>query len=269
VSILQLKVQVISGAHNLIFLRDHHQINWFSVYRSFGCTIVELLTGLPPWGELDPILALFKIHTESLPSICKKIDCSEELESFIHDCCHRDPKRRPTAQELLEHPWLTLPLSGEEPKSMVMDLKELLDQYSDDIRKKKESGSSTLIVGSNQPIDHRILKKWLPPVIQPLEVEDPDYQDRLQTLLDRLQEQETFLKSGTQFSSSPEGSHVSPGQLKDAQLSHLNVSLNSNNWMKTTNDSIFDVCRRLILPWRFIKKSCALFALENELLLQR
>ena len=103
--------------------------------RSFGCTLIELLTGLPPWGKLDPMAALFKIHAQNindypLPPDCP---CSVELREFIDLCCERDVKKRPTAKKLLNHPWLKNRIESKIQSRLasVQDLKILLDSYAE------------------------------------------------------------------------------------------------------------------------------------------
>jgi serine/threonine protein kinase len=53
---------------------------------SFGCTIYEIVTGLPPWGKLEPMAALFRIHTsDSLPPLTSnsETEFSDLLKDFI------------------------------------------------------------------------------------------------------------------------------------------------------------------------------------------
>jgi serine/threonine protein kinase len=37
---------------------------------------------------------------------CQQQDISPELEAFLKKCFQRDPNRRPSAQELLNDPWI-------------------------------------------------------------------------------------------------------------------------------------------------------------------
>jgi len=72
---------------------------------SLGCTVIELLTGFPPYYELSTMQALFNIVEDNHPPIPKGI--SRELEHFLLSCCFlKDPVKRPTAKALLEHPWI-------------------------------------------------------------------------------------------------------------------------------------------------------------------
>ncbi|KAJ2848071.1 Protein kinase of the Mitotic Exit Network, partial [Coemansia brasiliensis] len=70
---------------------------------SLGCTIIELLTGKPPYSGLLQMAALYRIVEDDHPPIPDGI--SEELKSFLLQCFQKDPADRPTAAELMNHPW--------------------------------------------------------------------------------------------------------------------------------------------------------------------
>ncbi|KAK9462801.1 kinase-like domain-containing protein [Lipomyces oligophaga] len=71
---------------------------------SVGCTVVELITGQPPYGDMEPFQALFRIGDDSHPPIPE--DLSPLLESFLRLCFERDPRKRPSADQLLQHAWI-------------------------------------------------------------------------------------------------------------------------------------------------------------------
>ncbi|CAO1621379.1 unnamed protein product [Parajaminaea phylloscopi] len=71
---------------------------------SLGCTIIELLTGKPPYGDMLAMSALFRIVEDDRPPIPDK--CSDTLHDFLTRCFAKDPKQRPTAAQLFEHDWL-------------------------------------------------------------------------------------------------------------------------------------------------------------------
>ncbi|PWN20915.1 hypothetical protein BCV69DRAFT_178505 [Microstroma glucosiphilum] len=71
---------------------------------SLGCTIIELLTGKPPYGDMLAMSAMFRIVEDERPPIPDK--CSEELRDFLGRCFRKDPKQRPHAADLFKHPWL-------------------------------------------------------------------------------------------------------------------------------------------------------------------
>ncbi|SMN22920.1 similar to Saccharomyces cerevisiae YAR019C CDC15 Protein kinase of the Mitotic Exit Network that is localized to the spindle pole bodies at late anaphase [Maudiozyma saulgeensis] len=70
---------------------------------SLGATVVELMTGNPPFHNLIDINIYYAIENDkyyppdSLPDKCKH---------FLKQCFHKSMYRRPTAVQLLKHPWL-------------------------------------------------------------------------------------------------------------------------------------------------------------------
>eukprot|EP01130_Rhizamoeba_saxonica_P008076 TRINITY_DN3263_c0_g1_i2.p1 TRINITY_DN3263_c0_g1~~TRINITY_DN3263_c0_g1_i2.p1 ORF type:complete len:472 (-),score=109.15 TRINITY_DN3263_c0_g1_i2:53-1444(-) len=72
---------------------------------SLGCTVVELLTGKPPYYDLTTMQALFNIVQDDVPPIPDNI--SHNLEHFLKNCCFvKDIEKRPSAEMLLGHPWI-------------------------------------------------------------------------------------------------------------------------------------------------------------------
>ncbi|XP_011083921.1 mitogen-activated protein kinase kinase kinase 5-like [Sesamum indicum] len=70
---------------------------------SLGCTVIEMLTGRPPWSEYNGVQAMFNILNRA-PPIPETL--SAEGKDFLHWCFQRQPADRPSAAELLEHPFL-------------------------------------------------------------------------------------------------------------------------------------------------------------------
>ncbi len=71
---------------------------------SLGSTVIELITGNPPYCDLDQYPALFRIANDPHPPIPEGL--SNECRDFLLQCFQKEPQVRPTAQELLKHPWL-------------------------------------------------------------------------------------------------------------------------------------------------------------------
>jgi serine/threonine protein kinase len=72
---------------------------------SVGCTIIELVTGNPPYFELDAMPALFRIVQDDCPPIPDNI--SPLLRDFLLKCFQKEPLLRSSAEMLLKHRWLT------------------------------------------------------------------------------------------------------------------------------------------------------------------
>jgi serine/threonine protein kinase len=73
--------------------------------RSLGCMIIELITGNPPYFELQSMSALFRIVQDPHPPLPDAI--SDELIDFLKQCFRKDPKERPSAESLLRHRLIT------------------------------------------------------------------------------------------------------------------------------------------------------------------
>ncbi|KAI9312374.1 kinase-like domain-containing protein [Dichotomocladium elegans] len=71
---------------------------------SLGCTLVELITGKPPYADMIAMSAMFHIVEDNYPPLPKSM--SQEMHSFLLCCFQKNPDDRPTATQLKEHTWL-------------------------------------------------------------------------------------------------------------------------------------------------------------------
>ncbi|KAH9484209.1 Protein kinase byr2 [Psilocybe cubensis] len=71
---------------------------------SVGCLVVEMLTGEHPWAQLTQMQAIFKIGSLARPTIPS--DISAEAQDFLRQTFELNHEARPSAQELLSHPWI-------------------------------------------------------------------------------------------------------------------------------------------------------------------
>ena len=100
---------------------------------SLGCVLIEMLSGDRPWAGLDQVQAVYQIgcghdnpishfqKSERTRLLVAKTDDAEAgqagqsiweampwaAQDFIEQCIRHDPDRRPTAFELLNHPFCT------------------------------------------------------------------------------------------------------------------------------------------------------------------
>ena len=77
---------------------------------SLGCVVLEMFAGKRPWSNEAAISVLYKAGKEKLsPPIPQDIAhlVSSEAENFIKRCFIIDPMLRPTAETLLEDPFVT------------------------------------------------------------------------------------------------------------------------------------------------------------------
>ncbi|XP_042454859.1 MAP3K epsilon protein kinase 1-like [Zingiber officinale] len=71
---------------------------------SVGCTVIELLTCVPPYSDLQPMPALFRIVQDEHPPIPEGL--SPDITDFLLQCFKKDAMQRPDAKTLLLHPWI-------------------------------------------------------------------------------------------------------------------------------------------------------------------
>ncbi|TFY79407.1 hypothetical protein EWM64_g4602, partial [Hericium alpestre] len=74
---------------------------------SVGCLVVEMFTGEHPWAQLNQMQAIFKIGSSAKPPIPS--DISAEAQNFLELCFEANHEARPSAGDLLQHPWLKKP----------------------------------------------------------------------------------------------------------------------------------------------------------------
>ncbi|KAJ4717562.1 Pkinase domain-containing protein [Melia azedarach] len=75
---------------------------------SLGCIVIEMATGKYPWGDniSNPVAAVLKIAcSNEKPQFPSHF--SKEGLDFLAKCLERNPKRRWSAGELLNHPFIT------------------------------------------------------------------------------------------------------------------------------------------------------------------
>lgn len=89
-----------------------------------GITAIELAELQPPMFDLHPMRALFLMSKSGFkpPTLKEKDKWSPTFHSFIKTALTKNPKKRPTAERLLVHPFVTTEMS-------VRVAKELLQKY--------------------------------------------------------------------------------------------------------------------------------------------
>jgi len=79
---------------------------------SFGCTIIEMATGKPPWSECKNAFAAFFFIGQTIDPPQYPDEFSEEGKDFLNLIFKRDPKERANVRVLLNHPFITTKLDN-------------------------------------------------------------------------------------------------------------------------------------------------------------
>ena len=74
---------------------------------SLGCVVLEMATGRRPWANLDNEWAImYNIAQGNPPQLPAPDQLSAQGIHFLKCCFNRDPAKRSSAVELLQHEWI-------------------------------------------------------------------------------------------------------------------------------------------------------------------
>ena len=109
---------------------------------SLGCVTIEMLTGKPPWSDKSKqAIVILRLLSETTSPPVFPSSASTHCRSFLDLCLRMDPKRRATAMELLNHPFITGLqgpgssvtefglVAGDSLQSMALDSLAVVDPY--------------------------------------------------------------------------------------------------------------------------------------------
>jgi p21-activated kinase 1 len=97
---------------------------------SLGIMAMELVEGEPPYMGESMLKALYMIAKEGRPPFKNPEAMSQELKSFIEQCTTMDPDTRPSAAEMLRHPFLKKACSYADIIPLVQANKNATESYS-------------------------------------------------------------------------------------------------------------------------------------------
>ncbi|KAJ5068579.1 sterile20-like kinase isoform b-related [Anaeramoeba ignava] len=72
---------------------------------SLGITAIELVEMEPPNTDIHPLRAMFMIPKMEPPNLKNSSNFSKPFCDFIQKCLVKEPSKRPTTEELLQHPF--------------------------------------------------------------------------------------------------------------------------------------------------------------------
>ena len=94
---------------------------------SFGITVIEMAEGEPPYEirSNNPMIVAMMVWEKPARGLTDEHKWSKEFSEFVWKCLEIDPEVRPTAKELLKHPFIVKKNRG------VALISELVERYMD------------------------------------------------------------------------------------------------------------------------------------------
>ncbi|KAM8974427.1 serine/threonine-protein kinase 10 isoform 2-T2 [Pelodytes ibericus] len=99
---------------------------------SLGITLIEMAQIEPPHHELNPMRVLLKIAKSDPPTLSSPSKWSLEFRDFLKKALDKHPDTRPSAVQLLEHPFVNIVSTNKPLRDLVAEAKaEVLDEIED------------------------------------------------------------------------------------------------------------------------------------------
>ncbi|KAI9141818.1 kinase-like domain-containing protein [Paraphysoderma sedebokerense] len=73
---------------------------------SLGITCIEMAEGNPPYHNIHPMRAIFMIPSKPPPRLTNESKWSKQFIDFIARCLNKNPDTRPTAEQLMQDPFI-------------------------------------------------------------------------------------------------------------------------------------------------------------------
>lgn len=112
---------------------------------SLGITLIELAQIEPPHHELNPMRVLLKIAKSEPPTLDQPDKWSQEFKDFLKKALDKNPETRPTAAQLLEHPFVKSVTSNRPLRELVAEAKaEVMEEIEDNREEGEEDDAMEL-----------------------------------------------------------------------------------------------------------------------------
>ncbi|XP_073680060.1 serine/threonine-protein kinase 10 [Garra rufa] len=119
---------------------------------SLGITLIELAEIEPPHHELNPMRVLLKIAKSEPPTLEQPAKWSMEFKDFLRKALDRNPESRPTAAQLLDHPFVSSVKTNRPLRELVAEAKaEVMEEIEDNHEEGEDEDPADL---SPAPIKH-------------------------------------------------------------------------------------------------------------------
>ncbi|XP_007465600.1 PREDICTED: serine/threonine-protein kinase 10 [Lipotes vexillifer] len=119
---------------------------------SLGITLIEMAQIEPPHHELNPMRVLLKIAKSDPPTLLTPSKWSAEFRDFLKTALDKNPETRPSAAQLLEHPFVSSITSNKALRELVAEAKaEVMEEIEDgrDEGEEEDSVDATSPLGNH------------------------------------------------------------------------------------------------------------------------
>ncbi|XP_016066735.1 PREDICTED: serine/threonine-protein kinase 10, partial [Miniopterus natalensis] len=121
---------------------------------SLGITLIEMAQIEPPHHELNPMRVLLKIAKSDPPTLLTPSKWSVEFRDFLKTALDKNPETRPSAAQLLEHPFVSSVTSNKALRELVAEAKaEVMEEIEDgrDEGEEEDSVDAASPLGNHTP----------------------------------------------------------------------------------------------------------------------
>ncbi|XP_060791293.1 serine/threonine-protein kinase 10 [Neoarius graeffei] len=110
---------------------------------SLGITLIELAQIEPPHHELNPMRVLLKIAKSEPPTLDQPSKWSTNFKDFLKRALDKNPESRPTASQLLEHPFVSSVKTNRPVMELVAEAKaEVMEEMEEDSNEEADEDES-------------------------------------------------------------------------------------------------------------------------------
>lgn len=111
---------------------------------SLGITLIEFAQRDPPHHDMSPVRVLLKIQKGEPPKLDFPSRWSKEFNDFLTLCLNKDPTKRPTASELLDHPFINDATDVKPVRDLILEFKaEIVEEVEEEGSEKSHPSPSS------------------------------------------------------------------------------------------------------------------------------
>uniref|UniRef100_A0A670XY06 non-specific serine/threonine protein kinase n=1 Tax=Pseudonaja textilis TaxID=8673 RepID=A0A670XY06_PSETE len=142
---------------------------------SLGITLIEMAQIEPPHHELNPMRVLLKIAKSDPPTLNYPSKWSPAFRDFLKTALDKNPETRPTATQLLEHPFVSKVTTNKALRELVAEAKaEVMEEIEDnreEVEEEDSSESASFTSSVKEKSKHSLLENFgrIPQALQPNE----------------------------------------------------------------------------------------------------